>query len=230
MICEARLRGAPTVATAIADLWLRDGEGRAFGRVVGLQLKRASRAALLEAAAGIDDLLYELAWHEVALPGGAAPPGGGWLLLGDAGRAGALAAALAAQGATVLPATILPETILPETGTDPARSLAGRAGRGGGAWRGGDGGGVAGRAGGAARCRSGRSGAGAGAGAEGQALLSTGLALPQGLAVITEGAVATAPGEDADAAGGSNVGVRPGAAGGAADAAHPADRSCGGRG
>jgi acyl transferase domain-containing protein/thioesterase domain-containing protein len=73
VVCEARLRGSPTAETATADLWLRDAAtGAAFGRVAGLTLKRAPRAALLGGAEGADDLLYALAWREVACPAGAA--------------------------------------------------------------------------------------------------------------------------------------------------------------
>ena len=73
--CEARLREA-AADTAVVDLWLRDAAGAAFGRVRGLLLKRATRQALLGAAAGVDELLYEVVWREVAaLAATAAVPG-----------------------------------------------------------------------------------------------------------------------------------------------------------
>ena len=65
--CEARLREG-AADTAVVDLWLRDAAGAAFGRVRGLLLKRATRQALLGAAAGVDELLYEVVWREVAAP------------------------------------------------------------------------------------------------------------------------------------------------------------------
>ena len=67
VLCEARLREG-AADTAVADLWLRDAAGAAFGRVRGLLLKRATRQALLGAAAGVDELLYEVVWREVAAP------------------------------------------------------------------------------------------------------------------------------------------------------------------
>ena len=80
--CEVRLRGdfgerdgAELPATIVADLWLSDPAGTVFGMVEGLLLKRTTRAAML-GAAGVDALLYEVAWREVALPalGGIASP------------------------------------------------------------------------------------------------------------------------------------------------------------
>src|ERR1700740_2259179 len=62
---EARLREG-AADTAVVDLWLRDAAGAAFGRVRGLLLKRATRQALLGAAAGGDGLFYEVVWREVA--------------------------------------------------------------------------------------------------------------------------------------------------------------------
>ena len=186
VICEARLRGAPTAETVTADLWLSDADGMAYGRVVGLAGKRASRAALLGAAAGAEELLYELVWREVALPvtAGAAP--GCWLLLGDGVRTASLEEALTARGAIVVVAT----------GSDApirlADGLAKAAARGvavtGLAWL------------------AGAVGLPDAATAEAviapalglsQALLSAGLSLPQGLVIVTEGAQATSPGEDA---------------------------------
>ena len=67
VICEAKLREASGDA-AVLDFWLRDGTGAAFGRVRGLLLKRATRQAMLGAASGVGELLYETAWREVAAP------------------------------------------------------------------------------------------------------------------------------------------------------------------
>ncbi len=67
VICEAKLREASGDA-AVLDFWLRDGTGAAFGRVRGLLLKRATRQAMLGAASGVGELLYETAWREVPAP------------------------------------------------------------------------------------------------------------------------------------------------------------------
>ena len=67
VVCEAVLRGG-VGETAEADLWLRDASGAVFAEVRGLLLKRASRAALLGAAADLDSLLYEVEWREVPEP------------------------------------------------------------------------------------------------------------------------------------------------------------------
>ena len=73
-------------------------DGACIGGIRGFVLKRATRAALLAAVTGVDDLLYEVAWRERALSGGLRPaefltaPGA------VAEGAGDIAAHLAAEG------------------------------------------------------------------------------------------------------------------------------------
>ena len=81
--CHVRMRedgregpagvGAPE--TLVADVRLYGRGGAALGGISGLVLKRAPRAALLSAAEGVEDLLYELAWRERSWPAGPQPAG-----------------------------------------------------------------------------------------------------------------------------------------------------------
>ena len=75
VICHARLRepagdtaGPREVVSADLRLWTRDGV--ALGSLDGYTVKRATRAALLSAAEGLDDLLYEVVWRDRPLPAG----------------------------------------------------------------------------------------------------------------------------------------------------------------
>ena len=68
IVCEAQLRKSSSSDMAVADLWLRDGSGAVFGRLRGLLMKRTTRQALLGAAAGVEELLYEMVWRETPLP------------------------------------------------------------------------------------------------------------------------------------------------------------------
>ncbi len=52
------------------ELRIYDPNGVFLGGLTGYTVKRATRAALLSAVEGIDDLLYEVAWRECELPSG----------------------------------------------------------------------------------------------------------------------------------------------------------------
>ena len=56
-----------------ADLHLYDPNGAPIGRLSGYTVKRATRAALLAAMEGVDELLYKVVWREQALPPGMLP-------------------------------------------------------------------------------------------------------------------------------------------------------------
>ena len=60
--------GTPEVHAADMRLYARSGE--LFGELTGFTVKRATRAALLAAAEGVEDLLYEVVWRDRALPPG----------------------------------------------------------------------------------------------------------------------------------------------------------------
>ena len=63
--------GAPEVHAA--DMRLYDGSGELLGELTGFTVKRATRAALLAAVEGVDELLYEIAWRDCPLPAGMLP-------------------------------------------------------------------------------------------------------------------------------------------------------------
>ena len=80
IVCHARLReaaqadgpdsaDAPVPETLTGDLWLYSAEGFVLGGLTGFTLKRATRAALLSATEGLQDLLYEVVWRERPLTG-----------------------------------------------------------------------------------------------------------------------------------------------------------------
>ena len=84
LVCHVRLREGPDNAAVdtergglpevwAADLRLYDPEGKPVAEVDGFTVKRATRAALLSAAEGIDELLYEIVWRDRALPPGMLP-------------------------------------------------------------------------------------------------------------------------------------------------------------
>ena len=58
----------PEVLTA--ELRIHDPSGALLGELSGYMVKRATRAALLSAVEGVEDLLYEVVWRDRALPPG----------------------------------------------------------------------------------------------------------------------------------------------------------------
>ena len=58
----------PEVLTA--ELRILDPNGTLIGELSGYVVKRATRAALLSAVEGVEDLLYEVVWRDAALPPG----------------------------------------------------------------------------------------------------------------------------------------------------------------
>ncbi|MCY3911808.1 MAG: SDR family NAD(P)-dependent oxidoreductase [Chloroflexi bacterium] len=65
---EAESEEPPEVLSG--ELRLYDPSGVLIGGLSGYTVKRATRAALLAAVEGVDDLLYEIAWRERVLPPG----------------------------------------------------------------------------------------------------------------------------------------------------------------
>ena len=68
---ETESDGVPEVHAA--DLRLYEPDGALIGELAGFTVKRATRAALLSAVEGIDELLYEVVWRDRALPPGMLP-------------------------------------------------------------------------------------------------------------------------------------------------------------
>ena len=64
---------APEVLAA--DLYLYDPNGTLIGKLSGYTVKRATRASLLSAVEGVEELLYKVVWREKALPPGILPAG-----------------------------------------------------------------------------------------------------------------------------------------------------------
>ena len=76
VLCRVRIAepGAEAESDVVtAALGFHSGNGACIGGIQGLVLKRATRAALTSAAAGVGDLLYDVAWRERALSGGFRP-------------------------------------------------------------------------------------------------------------------------------------------------------------
>ena len=84
LTCHVLMRDAPEGAATdagrgempevhAADLRLYDPDGALVGELAGFAVKRATRAALLSAVEGIDELLYEVVWQDRALAPGIAP-------------------------------------------------------------------------------------------------------------------------------------------------------------
>ena len=84
LLCHVRMREAPKSQEPdaetgggsevfVADFLLYDENGALIGELSGFMLKRATRAALLSAVEGLDDLLYEVVWRDSALPPGIQP-------------------------------------------------------------------------------------------------------------------------------------------------------------
>ena len=59
-----------TPETLNGELRIHDPDGSLLGRLSGYSIKRATRAALLSAIEGVNDLLYEVEWREQPLPPG----------------------------------------------------------------------------------------------------------------------------------------------------------------
>ena len=76
LLCHVRMRGTPESAGAeppevlSADITLHDLNGSPLGTLSGYTVKRATRSALLPAAEGVEELLYEIVWRDQALPPG----------------------------------------------------------------------------------------------------------------------------------------------------------------
>ena len=79
LLCHVRMREAPDRAGAeppevlSADITLHDLGGSPIGTLTGYTVKRATRSALVPAAEGVEDLLYEVMWRDRALPPGMPP-------------------------------------------------------------------------------------------------------------------------------------------------------------
>ena len=81
LICHVRMAGQPDDEEAeeaagappevlTAELRIHDPNGALLGEFGGYMVKRATRAALLSAVEGVEDLLYEVMWRDRALPPG----------------------------------------------------------------------------------------------------------------------------------------------------------------
>ena len=86
LTCHVLVREGPQGAAAdpdqgevpevhAADLRIYDTDGALVGELVGFTVKRATRAALLSAVEGIDELFYEVVWRDRALAPGIIPAG-----------------------------------------------------------------------------------------------------------------------------------------------------------
>ena len=84
LLCHVRMRETPSSQETdpetggsqevfVGDFRLYDENGALIGELSGFMVKRATRAALLSAVEGLDDLLYEVVWRESALPQGIQP-------------------------------------------------------------------------------------------------------------------------------------------------------------
>ena len=84
LVCHVQMRRGPEGGVAdteneglpevhAADLRLYDRDGALVGELAGFTVKRATRAALLSAVEGIDELLYEVVWRDRLLAPGMLP-------------------------------------------------------------------------------------------------------------------------------------------------------------
>ena len=82
VVCHVRMNEAPRAGEAASDelpevvtgeVRIYDPEGIPLGGLSGYTVKRATRAALLSAVEGVNDLLYEVVWRESALAPGISP-------------------------------------------------------------------------------------------------------------------------------------------------------------
>ena len=78
LICHVRMGAQPGDEEAAdappevltGELRIHDQSGALLGEFAGYMVKRATRAALLSAVEGVEDLLYEVVWRDRALPPG----------------------------------------------------------------------------------------------------------------------------------------------------------------
>ena len=70
---EANVESSGVPEVHAADLRLYEPDGTLIGELAGFTVKRATRTALLSAAEGIDELLYEVVWGDRALAPGVLP-------------------------------------------------------------------------------------------------------------------------------------------------------------
>ena len=79
VLCHVRMSETSQAAEAATgeppevlsgELRIYDPSGSLLGELTGYTVKRATRAALLSAVEGVDDLLYEIAWRDRVLPPG----------------------------------------------------------------------------------------------------------------------------------------------------------------
>ncbi len=82
VFCHARMSAASQQAESeqgdppevlSGELHIYDPDGVLIGELNGYTVKRATRAALLSAIEGVEDLLYEITWRDRALPPGVEP-------------------------------------------------------------------------------------------------------------------------------------------------------------
>ena len=84
VVCHARLKTGPQEGSAdgdgavepevvTGDLAIYDVDGSLLGGLEGYTVKRATRAALLSAVEGLDDLLYQVVWQDQPLVPGILP-------------------------------------------------------------------------------------------------------------------------------------------------------------
>ena len=84
LVCHVQVRQGPEGGAAdteneglpevhAADLRLYDQDGALVGELVGFTVKRATRATLLAAVEGVEELIYEVVWRDSALPPGMPP-------------------------------------------------------------------------------------------------------------------------------------------------------------
>ena len=84
LVCHVQMRQRPEGGAAdgadddvpevhAADLGLYEADGTLIGELAGFTVKRATRAALLSAVEGIDELLYEVVWRDRPLAPGMLP-------------------------------------------------------------------------------------------------------------------------------------------------------------
>ena len=73
LVCRVRLRAGGEGSASdvrVGDIELHSVDGAVVGGVRGVELTRTTRAALLSAVSGVEELLYGVAWRERALTGG----------------------------------------------------------------------------------------------------------------------------------------------------------------
>ena len=107
--CHVRLRGeagkgrpdseaGQPAETLTADLWIYASDGTPLGGLSGFSVKRATRAALLSAVEGLNDLFYEIVWRDRAPEYGVKPADFLASPSEIAGRVGTFASYMLAEG------------------------------------------------------------------------------------------------------------------------------------